>query len=141
MALVEVMQNRTQKVFVYGTLKPGGFYWSQFCEGKVAVAIPAKIHGKLYDLHVGYPGAFLGGDGWVQGYVLSFPRAIDFFQLDVLEGFKPNRSNRLNEYVRVRVDYFNTDGVNLGEAWAYEMTQATFERFSSTRIENGNWPT
>jgi hypothetical protein len=30
--------------------------------------------------------------------------------------------------------------VSLGEAWAYEMTQATFERFSSTRIENGNWP-
>ena len=22
-------------VFVYGTLKPGGHYWPEFCEGKV----------------------------------------------------------------------------------------------------------
>jgi gamma-glutamylcyclotransferase (GGCT)/AIG2-like uncharacterized protein YtfP len=104
------------------------------------LATPAKIRGELYDLHVGYPGVFLRGEQWVQGYVLSFTRPADFFQLDVLEGFKPNRSNQLNEYVRVRVDYFNEHGVSLGEAWAYEMTQATFERFSSTRIENGNWP-
>ncbi len=141
MAPVKVMENRTQKVFVYGTLKPGGSYWPQFCEGKVGLATPAKIRGELYDLHVGYPGVFLRGEQWVQGYVLSFTRPADFFQLDVLEGFKPNRSNQLNEYVRVRVDYFNEHGVSLGEAWAYEMTQATFERFSSTRIENGNWPT
>lgn len=140
MVPVEVMQNSTQKVFVYGTLKPGGHYWPQFCEGKVSSAIPAKIRGELYDLHVGYPGVFLRGEGWVQGYVLSFLRQVDFMQLDVLEGFKPNRSNERNEYVRVRVDYFNEDGVGLGEAWAYEMTEATFERFSSTRIESGNWP-
>ena len=140
MALAKVMQTSTQKVFVYGTLKPGGFYWPQFCEGKVGLAIPAKIRGELYDLHVGYPGAFLGGDEWVQGYVLSFPRAVDFFQLDVLEGFEPDRPNQLNEYVRVRVDYFSAGGVRLGEAWAYEMTDATFKRFSSTRIEDGNWP-
>lgn len=140
MTPVEVMENSTQKVFVYGTLKPGGSYWSQFCEGKVGLAIPAKIRGELYDLHVGYPGVFLRGDAWVQGYVLSFLRPADFFQLDVLEGFKPNRPNEHNEYVRVRVDCFNEDDVSLGEVWAYEMTQATFERFSATLIESGNWP-
>lgn len=136
----EVMKDSTQKVFVYGTLKPGGSYWPQFCEGKVNLATAAKIRGELYDLHVGYPGVFLRGDDWVQGYVLSFLRPADLSQLDVLEGFNPNRPNKLNEYVRRRVDYFDEDGVNLGEAWAYEMTEATFERFLSTRIEDGNWP-
>ncbi|MFO8027172.1 MAG: gamma-glutamylcyclotransferase family protein [Opitutales bacterium] len=47
-------------VFVYGTLKPGGRYWPEFCEGKVGEPIPAKIRGALYDLHVGYPGLWLG---------------------------------------------------------------------------------
>ncbi len=129
-----------QSVFVYGTLKPGGHYWSQFCEGKVASAVSAKIRGKLYDLHVGYPGVLVGGEGWVQGIVLTFTRQADFAQLDVLEGFQPNRSNELNEYVRLRVDCFNEHGARLGEVWAYEMTEATFKRFSATRIENGNWP-
>ena len=127
-------------VFVYGTLKPGGHYWPHYCEGKVNEVRPAQIRGALYDLHVGYPGVFLRGDEWVQGYVLSFLRPEYFMQLDVLEGFKSNRPNKLNEYVRVRVDYFNEDGVSLGKAWAYEMTEATFNRCSSTRIENGNWP-
>ena len=134
------MQNTALKVFVYGTLKPGGHYWPQFCEGKVASAVPAQIRGKLYDLHVGYPGMFVGGDDWVQGTVLTFLRQEDFAQLDVLEGFEPNRPNQLNEYVRLRVDCFNKDGERLGEVWAYEMTEATFERFTATRIEDGNWP-
>ena len=134
------MENSTQKVFVYGTLKPGGHYWPQFCEGKVASAVPAKIRGKLYDLHVGYPGMFLGGDDWVQGTVLTFPKQADFAQLDVLEGFVQGRPNELNEYVRLRVDCFDEDGERLGEVWAYEMTEATFKHFTVTRIEDGNWP-
>jgi gamma-glutamylcyclotransferase (GGCT)/AIG2-like uncharacterized protein YtfP len=134
------MENQSHKVFVYGTLKPGGHYWPQFCEGKVSAAVPAKIRGKLYDLHVGYPGMFLGGDAWVQGTVLTFPKQADFAQLDVLEGFKPNRPNELNEYVRLRVECFSPDAQRLGKVWAYEMTEATFERFTATRIESGNWP-
>ncbi len=132
--------DKRHKVFVYGTLKPGGHYWPQFCEGKVSAAVPAKIHGELYDLHVGYPGVFMRGDDWVQGYVLTFPRQADFAQLDVLEGFKPNRPNELNEYVRLRVNYYNHEGEPLGAVWAYEMTEATFRHFAGTRIESGNWP-
>jgi gamma-glutamylcyclotransferase (GGCT)/AIG2-like uncharacterized protein YtfP len=104
------------------------------------MAVPAKIRGELYDLHVGYPGIFLRGDSWVQGTVLTIPKQSDFEQLDVLEGFKSNRSNELNEYVRLRVDCFNEEGERLGEVWAYEMTAATFQRFSGTLIEDGNWP-
>lgn len=134
------MKNTAYKVFVYGTLKPGGHYWPQFCEGKVSAAVPAKIRGELYDLHVGYPGVFMRGDDWVQGYVLTFPKQADFEQLDVLEGYQPDRPAEANEYVRLRVDCFNTEGELLGKVWAYEMTEATFQHFSGTRIESGNWP-
>lgn len=134
------MKFPNQSVFVYGTLKPGGHYWPRFCEGKVASAIPAKIRGELYDLHVGYPGVFMRGADWVQGYVLSFPRQADFEQLDVLEGFESGRPNELNEYVRLRVDCFDESGACLGEVWAYEMTETTFERSIATRIDDGNWP-
>ena len=134
------MENTSHKAFVYGTLKPGGHYWAQFCEGKVSEVVPAKIRGELYDLHVGYPGMFMRGDGWVQGYVLTFPKQADFEQLNVLEGYQPDRPAEANEYVKCRVDCFNHEGEPLGEVWAYEMTEATFKHFPGTRIESGNWP-
>lgn len=102
--------------------------------------VPAKIRGELYDLHVGYPGVFLRGDGWIQGTVLTFPRTRDFAQLDVLEGFEPRRTAEENEYLRLRVDCFSPEGEPLGQVWAYEMTEATFQRFSGMRIEDGHWP-
>lgn len=127
-------------VFVYGTLKPGGHYWPQFCEGKVSSEVPAKIRGALYDLHVGYPGVFLREDGWVQGVVLTFEQQQDFAQLDVLEGYQSGRRAELNEYMRLRVDCYAPDGQSLGQVWAYEMTEATFQQFAGTRIESGHWP-
>jgi gamma-glutamylcyclotransferase (GGCT)/AIG2-like uncharacterized protein YtfP len=127
-------------VFVYGTLKPGGHYWPQFCEGKVSEVTPAKIQGELYDLNVGYPGVLLRVDDWVQGHVLTFPKEQDFQQLDVLEGYQPGRPDSENEYNRLRVPYFNLKGESLGMVWAYEMTNATFRKHTTTKIKDGNWP-
>ena len=129
-----------RSVFVYGTLKPGGYYWPQFCEGKVASVVAAKIRGELYDLHVGYPCVFMRGDAWVQGTVLTFERQRDFEQLDVLEGYEPDRPVEQNEYIRLRVDCYRPEGELLGKVWAYEMTDATFQRFAGTRLDSGNWP-
>ena len=129
------------KVFVYGTLKPGGYYWLEFCEGKLAAdPLPAKIRGELYDLHVGYPGLLLKGDTWVRGYVLEFANEADFLRLDYLEGYVPGRPEAGNEYNRLRVDCFAPEGDALGEVWVYEMTPATMERHGGTSIENGDWP-
>jgi gamma-glutamylcyclotransferase (GGCT)/AIG2-like uncharacterized protein YtfP len=128
------------KVFVYGTLKPGGHYWPQFCEGKVVKHAPAKIHGELYDLHVGYPGLRLQGRDWVYGYLLELKESSHLDGLDYLEGYAPNRPETENEYTRLRISCYDERGEPLGEAWAYEITDTTLARNRCTRIEDGNWP-
>jgi len=133
--------NPDRKVFVYGTLKPGGHYWPEFCEGKLAAAPQAaKIRGELYDLHVGYPGLLLQGDTWVRGYVLEMATEADFLRLDDLEGYAPGRPEAENEYNRLRVACFSPAGEPLGEVWAYEMTAATRARHGGTLMESGDWP-
>lgn len=128
------------KVFAYGTLKPGGHYWPEFCEGKVVAQTPAKIRGELYDLHVGYPGLRLRGEDWVYGYVLVLKDEAALARLDDLEGYVPNRPEDQNEYNRLKVECFKMEDEPLGEAWAYEMTAATMARLRGTLIEGGDWP-
>lgn len=130
-----------RKVFVYGTLKPGGHYWPDFCEGKLAAEpVPAKIKGRLYDLHVGYPGLLLEGDQWVHGFILEFTNEADFQRLDYLEGYAPGRDESENEYNRLRVPCWTPADSPLGDSWAYEMTPATAQRHQGTLIEDGDWP-
>ncbi len=127
-------------VFVYGTLKPGGHYWPEFCEGKLASEpVAAKIRGALYDLHVGYPGLLLSGDSWVMGYVLEMATEADFLRLDYLEGYVPGRPEAENEYNRLRVPCFTPNGEAMGVVWAYEMTAATMTRHGGTLIASGDW--
>jgi len=134
------MTHTEHKVFVYGTLKPGGHYWPQYCEGKVSEVIPARIQGELYDLKVGYPGVILRGQDWIQGYLLSFNRTADFRQLDVLEGYVPSAEPGQNEYNRLRVPCYSTNGESLGSVWTYEMSESAIQALGGTRIVAGNWP-
>lgn len=66
------MVYRTNNVFAYGSLRPGGYYWNSIRE-LVQDAYPAWLHGyQLYDLGL-FPGIL--SDPWaplpVQGYVLE----------------------------------------------------------------------
>ena len=127
-------------VFVYGTLKPGGYYWPKFCEGKVSSVTPAKIRGTLYDLHLGYPGARLEGEGWVHGFILSFDNQFDFDRVDELEGFVSQRPKSQNEYNRLKVECFSSGGAPLGQVWAYEVTEHVLQHCKGTQLVDGNWP-
>lgn len=130
----------TLSVFVYGTLQPRGYYWSQFCEGKVSEVIPAQIKGKLFDLGLGYPGARFDRNGWVKGYLLEFKHKKDFLRVDYLEGFEPDRLPELNEYNRLIVPIFDLDENLLGSAWAYEITPKYLEASEVAPVEAGMWP-
>ena len=127
-------------VFVYGTLKPGGRYWPEFCEGKVGEPVPGKIRGVLYDLRLGYPGLLLKNEGWAYGHILTFKAEKDFLRLDYLEGYDPNRPYAANEYIRKIAPVYSRKGEPLGKAWAYEITEHVLERCQGTRIADGDWP-
>lgn len=153
-------------VFVYGTLKPGGCYWPEFCKGRVGVPIPAKIRGELYDLHLGYPGLRLeanhasrsatDGDhsvnsssvsrhsklqetGWVYGCLLDFRSEQDLIRLDELEGFSSGRLYSENEYVRIKVPAYDLKGLALGEAWTYVITETRLAQCKGSLIPEGEW--
>ncbi|MEM8612913.1 MAG: gamma-glutamylcyclotransferase family protein [Cyanobacteria bacterium P01_H01_bin.105] len=119
----------TIDVFVYGTLKPGGTYYQQYCVPYLKTARPAQVRGLLYDLPtLGYPTMTLGA-GWVKGYWFILDAAA-MPELDYLEGYHPEGYETLEgdndfeeEYVRQRTTVFDLNGQPTGEAWIYVMAQ------------------
>ncbi|MBC2600891.1 gamma-glutamylcyclotransferase family protein [Puniceicoccus vermicola] len=128
------------QVFVYGTLKPGGFYWPQFCEGKVEQWWPARVRGQVYHLSVGYPAAQFGGDRWIYGFILKLRDIAALKGIDSLEGFDPeNPSVEANDYVRLRVDVERCDVEKTERVWSYEMSREKIQREGGILVESGDW--
>ena len=125
-------------VFVYGTLQPGEFYYSQYCEGKVMRVCEAIAFGQLYDLPMGYPAMTLG-DRPVYGALLSFADPAILNSLDELEGYDPRRSPTENEYERQQIEVFSLDGRSLGLAWIYLMTAVQVQLLGGVLLPEGQW--
>jgi gamma-glutamylcyclotransferase (GGCT)/AIG2-like uncharacterized protein YtfP len=125
-------------VFVYGTLKPGGFYFSQYCEGRVVECCEAIAQGDLFDLPIGYP-AMTAGNGWVQGYVLTFNDPTVLIELDELEGYDPSCPATENEYQRQEIDVFDRQQRPLGRAWVYMMLLARVQQSGGVWLPGGEW--
>jgi len=82
-------------VFVYGTLRSGGSNdIARYSPTPVLVA-SGCIDGTLHDLGA-YPGALLGGGGWVRGEIYRIDPDVEPL-LDLLEDAKPDGSG---EYVK-----------------------------------------
>lgn len=126
------------RVFVYGTLKPGGFYWPEFCEGKVLRYWRARARGRVFHLPIGYPASVFGGDGWIQGFVLEMADVDAMKGLDVLEGFQPGRGEK-NDYRRLRVEVVNVESSETDEVWSYEMELDKILEAGGTPVESGDW--
>ncbi len=126
------------RVFVYGTLKPGGYYWAEFCEGKVTAHEPAKLRGQLYDLAPGYPGMTTGSD-WVQGELLTLKDDAALAGLDTLEGYEAGRPPVENEYQRIGAECFRPDGSPLGTVWTYLMTNEKARELGGIYLPEGVW--
>jgi len=140
------------RVFVYGTLKPGGRYWPTYCQGRVGRVEPARVCGALFDLPAhGYPAMVDAAEcalagfraGWVFGMLLEVPRPLAVEALagfDRLEGYVPGRASADNEYQR-RPRLVSSPGFGCGAvaAWVYVMAPARVRRMGGEWLPAGCW--
>ena len=132
-------------VFVYGTLKPGGYYFSSYCEGKVRSTLPAMIRAWLYHLpREGYPAVVLprtcsADVPWVHGCVHFFADQADALALDPLEGYNPGAPDSENEYNRVKVTAFDSAKSPMATVWTYVMSRERVAALNGQIVAGGNW--
>lgn len=125
-------------VFVYGTLKPGGRYYPDYCEGKTLQEREVYTYGKLFHLPLGYPG-LIEGDDRIKGILLTFADESVLESLDELEDYDPMRSPEQNEYERKRILVYSLDEQFLGEAWGYLMTIEKIQQYQGKFVISGCW--
>ncbi|RLF86848.1 hypothetical protein DRN34_02880, partial [Thermococci archaeon] len=114
------MSDKVKKVFVYGTLKVGGY----FAEGLDKVrknSAPAKTTGKLINIDNRFPG-LIDGEGVVHGEIHEynqFDRVLTV--MDNIEGYiKRDPDNSL--YKR-RIIEVETESGDMEEVYAYFFNQ------------------
>lgn len=156
------------RVFVYGTLKPGGRYWRRFCRGRVKSCFPAWVSGKLYELEAGYPALLERERGEESngeqafGFVLTFASGdaeAVLHELDELEGYAADfHDSPDNEYRRYETLVHPRDlgpteigfpsvrayrMVDPPEAsllcWVYYATEHTVELLGASPNEGSSW--
>ena len=120
-------------VFVYGTLRPGGFYFKRLVEGLGVLSTPAWVSGELYKLDPGYPG-LRPGERRVEGDVLSFDEPSLLDQLDELEGYDP-QNPEAGEYKRGQIEAFAMSGAALGEVAVYWILPERLKELNGTPID------
>ncbi len=136
-------------LFVYGTLKPGYAPYQHFCAATVVTMQAAIVQGQLYHLPMGYPAITIGGQGWVQGYRLTFADADILTVLDDYEQhdpaqlapYLPDSEVDSCNYVRQWVELWDGQQNPLGSAWAYGMTFAQVDRLQGQFRPDGIWQT
>jgi gamma-glutamylcyclotransferase (GGCT)/AIG2-like uncharacterized protein YtfP len=133
------MMNENIRVFVYGTLKPGGINFDRYCGAKVVTIRHAYIDGDLYDLPaLGYPGA-IHGTNKVYGFVLAFDDATILQELDELEDYDPLRSPAANDYNRELIVTHTPDLISSVSAWVYFMNPDLVLRSGGVLVPDGWW--
>jgi len=117
------------KLFVYGSLKPGG--WSHYIlENKVeGDPISGSVRGSLYDAG-NFPALRVDDLGNVHGYVyeLIMPATVLMARLDVLEGF-PDLFDRTEMPIAIGDDI----------AWSLVYFGKNESLFDGKRINSGIW--
>jgi gamma-glutamylcyclotransferase (GGCT)/AIG2-like uncharacterized protein YtfP len=89
----------TRRLFVYGTLTPGGGAWELLEPWTVGAPEPAAVPGTLYDTGRGYPAATFepGSPGLVHGVVVALEASGSEAALDAMDRYEAH------EYARVEV--------------------------------------
>ena len=125
---VTAAQAVVDRVFVYGTLRSGQTARSLIGD-HVAASERATLAGAMYVMPEGYPAVIPGGEGTVQGELVTLrDLAAAFLLLDAYEG---------DGYRRVLARARRGDGSDCW-AWVYTLADpATADR--AELIEHGDW--
>ena len=132
------------RVFVYGTLKPGGRYHQRCCGDFLTEATPAFVRGRLYDFpQLGYP-AMTAGEDWVKGFLLTFRQSAAVCadvlkRLDQLENYSEARPPEENDYQRCQRPVFRLDREPWITAWTYKMTIERMRSYGGVYVPGGEW--
>jgi len=119
-----------EKVFVYGTLRPGGTAAERM--SGCTWSGSATVEGRLYRIDW-YPGLVLGGETEVKGDVFLVPTE-RMNQLDAYEACRPCDAQP-HEYKRVKGMVKSSDGTQQA-VWIWEYRQPVDEE---RWIESGDW--
>lgn len=117
-------------VFVYGTLRRGEVNDINRLRPPPVFLGLARVAGTLHDLGP-YPGAILGGEGWVQGEVYAISSELER-QLDLIEEVAPVPSG---EYVRREIEVRLPDRTLT--CLVYEIARERVQ--GRPRIASGDW--
>ena len=138
-----MLSNNLTLVFVYGTLKPGGYYHKTYCGEFFFEAQEATIRGSLFDFpQLVYPGAVEDQNGVIRGFLLKFrhPQEVVLSKLDHLEGYDPNRLPEENEYYRKTVSVLDdSELVITDNAWCYFMRREKISDLRGVPVPDGHW--
>lgn len=130
----------TERFFVYGTLKVGGYFAAGFDKVRTSVK-PATLKGHdLYRIGKSSFPVAIPGDGFVIGEVHEYTKADTsqvLKELDRIEGYvENNEENSL--YIRKKLPITLNDGSEI-EAYVYIFNQDIFNYGRCTKINNGIW--
>ena len=122
-------------IFVYGTLKVGGYFSPPFNNKRLSTQ-PATVKGTLYDLG-GFPGLSLEGSDVVHGELHLYKDfSLVLRHMDLIEGFSANRG-RNNLYARQTFEVKTPNGKQLAEL--YTINPMVVRRFGKV-LKSGAWP-
>ena len=124
-------------VFVYGSLKVGG-YFSRAFDRQRKFAIPASVKGTLLNLS-SFPGLILGGEKEVQGELHLYK---DFHkvvrEMDYIEGYR--KRNDLGNLYHKQVINVKMDDYKTVRALVYTLNTDRISTFGCAIVESGEWP-
>lgn len=121
------------KVFVYGTLKVGGFFAQRFDKVRLS-SVPGTVKANMYSIEGRFPGIVESKDGVVTGELHTYTDIeLVIAMMDMIEGYfgadDPN-----NLYDRVKINVETKDG-NV-EATAYVFAKGTY---GYEQVKDGVW--
>jgi len=130
-------KSRGGYVFVYGSLKTGGYFSKKFDSYRRGVW-EARVKGILYDLG-SYPGLVLGGENYVYGelhYYDSLQEVIR--ELNWIEGYR-GRGDSSNLYNLLSTEIeFVGGGKRKGMLYSINLLRVEVKKYRT--VKSGFWP-